>query len=239
MKKNKIKLSYGLLKNVVELGNYCRQCLAEKENTKNSYNSKDWSNPTWQIHRRLKFNTELLSLFDHIKLFEEASNLGYKFREEPQVMEWYYHGKNKGAASNFHHDAVDGIPSQVSVMLLLEENIGKTHMKIVLNSKSSLFYKIYNILRNNEWIPFRNILYRINNFFILKLCEIKKIEGDKDSFFYFNAGDQLHQAVPVANTKRTIMHLNLTLGNTRLVKEDLDNLDLNSLPCKWLGMITN
>ena len=239
MIKNKIKLSYGLVKDVVELGNYCRQCLVEKENTQNSYTSQDWSNPTWQEHRRLKFNAELLSLFDQIKLFDEASELGYKFREEPQVVEWYYHGKNKGAASNYHHDAVDGIPSQVSIMLLLEENIGKTHMKIVLNSKSSVFYKIYNILRNNERIPFRNILYRINNFLISKLCEIKKIEGYKDSFFYFNAGDQLHQAVPVVNTTRTIMHLNLTLGKTRLVEEDLGNLDLNSLPDKWLGMMTN
>ncbi|MBV8045722.1 MAG: hypothetical protein JO171_01100 [Paludibacterium sp.] len=225
--------AFGYVDSAIKLGDYCRACLLDDERT----HPPKVGNKTWEIYKCLRLTDELIRIFDELDVFKAAAEAGYRLREEPHLIRWTYTGSNRGAADHYHHDGHFGKGGQVSLMLLLEENVGKTHMRIIPNSRKSFGRKVYDAL----WkIPFkgRGRLFRLNDWFIEKFNKPIKLEGPKDRLYFFNAGDNLHKAFPVSGTTRTIFHLNLTLFESRLSAQDLSFCDRTNHSMHWAQLLS-
>lgn len=225
--------SFGYIDSATRLGDYCRRCL---QDTGDRTHAPEVPNPTWEIYKCLRLNDELLSIFDEIEVFKDLAQAGYRLREEPTLIRWTYGGKNRGAADHYHHDGHFGMGGQVSLMLLLEENVGKTHMRIIPDSRWSFGRKVYDAL----WkLPFkgRGRLFRLNDWLIERLRAPTRLEGPKDRLYYFNAGDNLHKAHPVESTTRTIFHLNLTLFESRLTQEQMSAVNPTAHSPIWRQLL--
>lgn len=221
--------SHGQIDATPELGDYCRQCL---DDAGEKTHLPDVPNPTWELYKCLRLNDTLLRLFDQLEVFQELAAAGYRLREEPTLIRWTYQGRNRGAADHYHHDGHFGKGGQVSLMLLLEENFGKTHMRLIPDSRHALGRRLYDFL----WkVPFkgRGRLFKLNDWLIERFNKPVRLEGPKDRLFYFNAGDNLHKAFPVAGTTRTIFHLNLTLYESRLTAEQLRQVHVEQHSAIW------
>lgn len=225
--------AFGFVDSVTQLGDYCRRCLLDDgERT----HSPEIPNDIWEVYKCLRLTDELITLFDELEVFKEAAKAGYCLREEPTLIRWTYDGRHRGAADHYHHDGHFGRGGQVSLMLLLEDNFGKTHMRIIPGSGESLGRRFYDFL----WkVPFkgRGRLFRLNDWLIELFNQPVKLEGPKDRLFFFNAGDNLHKAFPVANTTRTIFHLNLTLFESRLTPAQLSSIDLGAHSEQWRRLL--
>jgi len=226
-------LLFGKYSGLFELGDYCRSGMVGNKEIAYDVND-DHKNNIWEKHKKMFITNKLISLFDKLPCFDMAELNGYKLREEPTLIKWTYDGGKKGAASHYHHDAWDGVGDQVSLMLLLEENVGQTHMRIIQSGRKTFFHFLY------ERISFckLNYLFAINDLLIEAFYNPTNLEGEKDDLFFFNAGLQLHKAFPVKGTTRSIMHLNLTKGDSRLNMLDLQKIDKETLPSsKWQKLL--
>ena len=226
---------FGYVESATKLGDYCRSCLHDDGD---KTHPPAVGNDTWEIYKCLRLTDELIGIFNELNVFKQLAQAGYRLREEPTLIRWTYSGTNRGAADHYHHDGHFGKGGQVSLMLLLENNIGMTHMRIIPDSRWSFGRKLYDAL----WkLPFRGRgrLFKLNDWLIELFNKPIKLEGPKDRLFFFNAGDNLHKACPVANTTRTIFHLNLTLFESRLSPEQLASVTPDAHPAQWqqlLGM---
>jgi hypothetical protein len=185
----------------------------------------------------LRLTDELVGIFDELEIFKELGHLGYRLREEPTLIRWKYQGRNRGAADHYHHDGHRGRGGQVSLMLLLEENFGKTHMRIIPNSRWIFGRMFYDLLWKIPVPRGRGPFFKFNDWLIELFHEPVRLEGPRDRLYYFNAGDNLHKAFPVQNTTRTIFHLNFTLFESFLSKKDLESVDLASLSSVWKRLL--
>ncbi|AXE35843.1 hypothetical protein [Chromobacterium phragmitis] len=225
--------SYGYIDNASKLGDYCRASLND-ENDRTHL--PDVPNDTWELYKCLRLTDELLEIFGELEVFQQLAQAGYRLREEPTLIRWTYSGRNRGAADHYHHDGHFGKGGQVSLMLLLEENVGKTHMRLVPDSRHAFGRKIYDALWST---PFRGRgrLFRLNDWLIECFSKTIRLEGPKDRLYYFNAGDNLHKAFPVANTTRTIFHLNLTLFESRLTPQQLSKINPDAHAAYWRQLL--
>jgi hypothetical protein len=225
--------AFGYVDSATQLGDYCRRCLADAgEKT----HAPDVGNDTWEIYKCLRLTDELIGIFNELDVFKQAAKAGYRLREEPSLIRWTYSGQNHGAADHYHHDGHFGRGGQVSLMLLLENNVGMTHMRIIPDSRRSFGRWLYDAL----WkLPFkgRGRLFKFNDWLIELFNKPVKLEGPKDRLFFFNAGDNLHKAFPVANTTRTIFHLNLTLFESRLTPEQLSSVTPGAQSPQWQQLL--
>ena len=225
--------SFGYIDNVTKLGDYCRACLTD--NTERTH-PPEVANDAWEIYKSLCLTDELVEIFNEIEVFQQLAQLGYRLREEPSLIRWTYNAKNRGAADHYHHDGHFGKGGQVSLMLLLEQNIGMTHMRIIPDSRYSFGRKFYDLL----WpYPFRGRgrLFRLNDWLIECFNQKVKLMGPRDRLYFFNAGDNLHKAYPVFNTTRTIFHLNFTLFESNLNFENLKNVKISALEPHWKKLL--
>jgi len=216
-----------------QLGDYCRDALLVDDARTHPPAE---GNKIWEIYKCLKLTDELIAIFDRLEIFKTLAAAGYRLREEPTLIRWTCTGKNRGAADHYHHDGHFGKGGQVSLMLLLEENMGMTHMRLIPDSRRSFGRKIYDAL----WkIPFRGRgrLFRLNDLLLETFNKPIKLEGPKDRLYYFNAGDNLHKAYPVTGTTRTIFHLNLTLFESRLDPRDLAAVKLSNHAPYWRKLL--
>lgn len=222
-------LSFGYIDNAHMLGDYCRRCI---DDTTELTRDPETANNIWEIYKCLRITDELIRIFAKLEIFDKLANAGYKLRETPHIIRWNYNGDNHGAADHYHHDGHFGMGGQISLMLLLDNNIGKTHMRLVPNSRNLFGRKIYDFL----WkYPFRGRgrLFKINDWLIERMHSIVRLEGPRDRLYFFNAGDNLHKAYPVLNTTRTIFHLNLTLYDSKLSNVDHEDIDHNNINDQW------
>lgn len=228
-------LSFGYIDSATKLGNYCRGCLLRDDEKSHS---PEVQNNTWEIYKCMRLTDELIDIFDEIEVFNELSQRGYRFREEPTLIRWTYTGENRGAADHYHHDGHYGKGGQVSLMLLLESNVGKTHMRIIPDSRESFGRKIYDFL----WrVPFRGRgrLFRFNDWLLEHLKTSIRLEGPKDRLYIFNAGDNLHKAFPIKNTTRTIFHLNMTLFDSHLNPAQLFLVNYDAHSPQWRNLLVS
>ncbi len=231
--------SFGYIDCATKLGDYCRRCLVDDD-----YKTRPpvAPNEIFEIYKRLRLTEELIAIFDELEVFNNAAKSGYRLREEPHLIRWTYEGRNRGAADHYHHDwhpIHKGKGGQVSLMLLLEENIGKTHMRIIPDSRSYFGRHTYDFIRSLRSFKGRGRLFKLNDLLINLFHKPIKLEGPKDRLYYFNAGNSLHKAFPVKNTTRSIFHLNLTPFETYLTESELDGLDLASLSPLWKQLLLN
>ncbi|MCD4498941.1 hypothetical protein [Chromobacterium vaccinii] len=226
--------SYGYIDNAARLGDYCRDCL---DDSNERTHLPAIRNDIWEIYKCLRLTDELLEIFSELEVFQQLAQAGYRLREEPHLIRWTYRGgRKRGAADHYHHDGHFGKGGQVSLMLLLEENIGMTHMRIIPDSRHSLGHKFYDALW--PW-PFRGRgrLFRLNDWLLECFNKSIRLEGPKDRLYYFNAGDNLHKAFPVANTTRTIFHLNLSLFESHLTPQQLSMVHPEMHAAYWRQLL--
>jgi hypothetical protein len=225
--------AFGYVDSVKRLGDYCRSCLMDSGD---KTHPPETPNAIWEVYKCLRLTDELIALFDELDIFREAAKAGYRLREEPTLIRWTYDGAHRGAADHYHHDGHFGKGGQVSLMLLLEENFGRTHMRIIPDSHQSLGRRFYDFLWKH---PFkgRGRFFRLNDWFIELLNKPIRLEGPQDRLFFFNAGDNLHKAFPIPNTTRTIFHLNLTLFESRLTPAQLSSVDLDAHSGPWRQLL--
>jgi hypothetical protein len=229
--------SFGYFDAITKLGDYCRACLSD-----DGRKTRDPAAPnkTFAIYRRLRLTEELISIFDELEVFKMAATSGYRLREEPHLIRWTYHGNNQGSADHYHHDwhpAHKGQSGQVSLMLLLEENFGKTHMRIIPDSRSYFGRYLYDFIRAIPNFRGRGRLFKLNDFLIELFHNPVRLEGPQDKLYYFNSGNSLHKAVPIKGTTRTIFHLNLTPFETFLSSVELESLNTISLSPLWKSLL--
>ena len=225
--------AFGYVDSATRLGDYCRRCLTD---TGEKTHPPAVGNDTWEIYKCLRLNDELIDIFSELDVFKQAAKAGYRLREEPSLIRWTYTGSNRGAADHYHHDGHFGLGGQVSLMLLLENNVGMTHMRIIPDSRHTFGRRFYDALWKLPF-PGRGRLFRFNDWLIERFNKPVRLEGPKDRLFFFNAGDNLHKAFPVANTTRTIFHLNLTLFESRLTPEQLSAVTPASQSPQWQQLL--
>jgi hypothetical protein len=225
--------SFGIVNNANKLGDYCRHCL--DNNIDRTY-LPEVANDTWEIYKCLRLTDELIAIFSELEIFSKFAQSGYRLREEPHIIRWTYDRNNHGAADHYHHDGHFNKGGQISLMLLLEQNIGMTHMRLVPDSHSSLGRNLYDLLWKHSF-PGRGRLFKLNDWFIERTNSVIRLEGPRDRLYFFNAGDNLHKAFPVVDTTRTIFHLNLTLFESRLTKKHLADIDTSALSTEWKQLL--
>jgi len=221
--------SFGYIDNVNRLGHYCRQALLLDDQRTHP---PDVANDIWEIHKCLRLTNELIAILDEIAVFKDLANAGYRLREEPTLIRWSCNGSNRGAADHYHHDGHFGKGGQVSLMLLLEQNLGMTHMRIIPGSRNAFGRRVYDALWKLPF-PGRGRLFRLNDWFLERFNLALRLEGPRDRLYFFNAGDNLHKAFPVAGTTRTIFHLNLSLHESRLTPLQFEELDIQAFGPHW------
>ena len=231
--------------NVKSLGKYCRLLFYKDTNKTVDISSNKKSSYNFggeYIVKKLNINQQLLSYLVEIDEIKFLIKNNYIFRDDhASLIKWRYDGKAKGPAGNYH---TDGNENQVSLMLIMEDNLNFTHMRIIPDSKNSLPHKIYKFLSSSK-ISLKglnkiiNLLYKFNDFIIEKFYNYYKLEGKKDTLFIFNASNCLHRVFPIQNTTRIIFHLNLVLYKKSLSKDrntNYSNLILGDQERKLIGI---
>jgi hypothetical protein len=191
-------------------------------------------NPIYNIDRSIYITPRLLDLLGQLSVFDTLKLLGYKLRENPRLISWTYSGKSsRGGAHHYHHDGWNQRGGQVSMMFLLTNNQGQTHMRLLEGSRNSFSYYFYTVviicanylsfITKGLSKKFGSLLLTFLDF-ILDRTRFVSLYGDRATLFVFNA-DQLHRACAVMGTTRTILHANFVKDYSARGEIRLANMD--------------